>query len=365
MNRLGSAVKILTKITNGFSRWIDAVSGYVVASSWQFATPRTIKIIEVENGEFIVRGTRPEADAPVMRIRIADGQLVGPEPVATRLRGSRIELTLKPDRFLFQPLELPERASGFLEGIIRAQIDRLTPWSALESAFGFSKPSPAASDRIMVTVAATARRLLAPYLAAIAKFGVQSIAVFTTPPEPDVAADPVKVMEEKSAGFLEVGRIRQILSITLLAVAAAAVVAVAASALIDIGLDAQNNDLARRITMLRAAVATSRDAAAGSLAAAQHSLEVRKHTAPSSVIIVETLSRILPDDTYATELRIEDNKIQLIGVTHDAPALIGLIERSGLFARATFFAPTTRSASEPGERFHIEALIQSIGAPRS
>ena len=94
-------------------------------------------------------------------------------------------------------------------------------------------------------------------------------------------------------------------------------------------------------------------------------LEIRKHTAPSSVMIIESLSRILPDNTYVTELRIENNKIQLVGVTHDAPSLIGLMEQSGLFTRATFFAPTTRSPSEPGERFHIEALIQPAAAPRS
>jgi general secretion pathway protein L len=170
------------------------------------------------------------------------------------------------------------------------------------------------------------------------------------------------VTEARAAGFLEIGRIRQILRITLLAAGMAVVAAVAASSVISIGLDAQNDQLTHRIATLRAAVESSREAAAGSLAAAQHSLEVRKHTAPSSVIVMEALARILPDDTYATELRIEDNKIQLVGVTHNAPALIGLIERSGLFARATFFAPTTRSSTEPGERFHIEALIQPPGA---
>ena len=65
------------------------------------------------------------------------------------------------------------------------------------------------------------------------------------------------------------------------------------------------------------------------------------------------------------ELRLEDNKLRLIGQTRDAASLIGLIEESGQFKRATFFAPTTRSASEPGERFHIEATVQPLSAPRS
>ena len=69
--------------------------------------------------------------------------------------------------------------------------------------------------------------------------------------------------------------------------------------------------------------------------------------------------------TYITELRIEGDKLRLVGITRDAPSLIGLIEQTQPFTRATFFAPTTRSPNESGERFHIEAHIEPSFAPRS
>jgi len=78
------------------------------------------------------------------------------------------------------------------------------------------------------------------------------------------------------------------------------------------------------------------------------------------VIVLEALSQTLPDDTFLNELRIENGKVQIAGLTRDAPALIRLIEQSQHFTRATFFAPTTRAASEDRERFHIEAHIEPV-----
>jgi general secretion pathway protein L len=126
-------------------------------------------------------------------------------------------------------------------------------------------------------------------------------------------------------------------------------------------MEAQQADVSRRIAARRASLRANLDGSNDALAA----LERRKHEAPSSVIVLEALSRILPDHTFVTELRITGDKMQVVGITRDAPSLIRLIEQSANFTRATFFAPTTRSPSETGEHFHIEARIEPVYAPRS
>ena len=141
--------------------------------------------------------------------------------------------------------------------------------------------------------------------------------------------------------------------------------ATAAGVIMGTSLQAQQDDLARRIVRSRSAALVGSDGNVDAATGALRSLERRKHESPAAVIVLEELSRALPDHTYVTELRIEGDKLRLVGITRDAPALIGLIEQTSHFTRATFFAPTTRAPNETGERFHIEARIEPNFRPRT
>jgi general secretion pathway protein L len=356
---------LIRQIADGFSRWMDSIAATLAGILARFASSRAVQLVEGDGDVFTVqtlgRDGRPQS---LERVRIINGQVSGPlsAGLAAMIQGSRTELVLRPAKFLFRPLELPQRASEFLEGIVRAQIDRLTPWSATDAVFGWSKPSEISDNRIVVTVAATARALIMPYLQALTKLGADSIAISTIPPDAGASAAPIKLLTQRAKDPLDVHRIRRVLFAVLVGAGLMAGAAASAAIVVANNLSVRQDQLARRLAERRVQMQTG-SSITGGPAATLRALERRKHETPSSVIVLDALSQVLPDHTYVTELRIEGDKLQVIGVTRDASSLIRLIEGTAHFTRATFFAPTTRSPTDPGERFHIEARIQPVYTP--
>lgn len=351
---------MLVAIRELFSRWIDYVADFAYNVLGHFTSPRIVRLVEIKPGEFLLDANQEFSDSTLAGgwIRIAEGQIdPSNSAIAATLSDSQVELVLQSDRFIFRPLELPNRASEFLPGIVRSQIDRLTPWNADDAAFGWSRPVEADAEKMVITIAATALALIRPYVQAIADIGAQSIAIFTT--EAGADAVPIKVCEEKGRGGMNTYRLRNALVNILAAAGITAGVTLGANAIVDAILSGQQEELARQISGIRAAAGIARNGGPKSMTTAKWELERRKHDAPLTVLVLETLSKILPDNTYLTELRVEGNKLRLTGITHDAPSLIGLIEQSGRFTRASFFAPTKRSSS--ADHFNIEAIIKPFG----
>jgi general secretion pathway protein L len=355
----------LRAIADLFMNWIDVVARALLAISARFRSTRCVRLVEADGGLFHIQinGGRASAWIAEQQVHIVPGAAGAalPAVLSAALRGSQLELVLKPERFLFRPLELPRRAAEFLQGIVHAQIDRLTPWSASDAAFGWTRPSEIGKDRIVVTVAATTRALMHSYMQALTAFGPRSFAVTTAPLAAVPGTESITVFEHSLRGEVGLKLARGALAAAFTLMVLAAGISVTASQFVLDSLDSEQQELSQRIARYRASFLGT---TAGTLSQ-QQALERRKHETASRVLAIEALSQALPDHTYVVELRIDGDKLQVIGVTRDAPGLIELIERSPHFTRATFFAPTTRSAEDAGERFHIETRLKPVFEPRT
>jgi general secretion pathway protein L len=152
-------MKFLANFTSWLSRWIDSAAAAALSISGVLRRTKKFQLEEqAEDNVFAVR-RRSEALSPTATLSFEDGRFAENTGarVRSQLAGAEIELILAARRFMFRSLELPKQASGFLDAIVRAQVDRLTPWTPSQVVFGCGAPSEMAGGRVGVTVAATAR----------------------------------------------------------------------------------------------------------------------------------------------------------------------------------------------------------------
>jgi general secretion pathway protein L len=350
-------VTVLASLRTRLSTWIDDVAAGLILLRTMLRRSRRIELVEQADGLFLVvdarKQARERADGP--SVHIDESGVVDPISPQTRslLARSTVDVMLAPSRFIFRSLELPQGARQFLDGIVRSQIDRLTPWSANEAAFGWSEPTDAGNGQIAITVAATARSLVAPIARAAVAARADQVRISTRIGEGQAPVIPV--FAEDIAGGNGGQGLRRCLVAALALSGLAFVVLLGAWIVAGGGVEARMADLQNRIAERRSELMNRRGPVAEE---ALKGLQARKWATPSAVMVLESLSKTLPDDAHLTELRIEDGKVQIAGSAADAPELIRLIEQSRRFTQATFFAPTVRGPGS-GESFHVEAHIAS------
>ena len=348
----------MSELKDLFGEWIATVARAVDTIAGRFLRSRQILLREGKDDMVVAQAisVRNAPALPEVSFRLDQGRPTPPLPAdwKTAFRGSRVEAVLQSDHVMFSPLDFPSQAGDFLDGMLREQVDRLTPWNVKEAIFGWSQPINTANDRIEVTFAATSKLKIQPLLQLVQALDVRSIAVFATASGGEGTPTRIKLFDESQLSAI--GRtvnVPRILRTVLLSAGLAAAASLLVAAYLGSSLQSEQQELQHRISQRRAALRLDPNAGGSALSL----LAKRKQTTPSSVMVLEAVSRVLPDSTYVTELRIESDKIQVVGMTQDAPSLIRLMEQSPQFTRATFFAPTTHAQNEPGERFHIEAHI--------
>ena len=254
------------------------------------------------------------------------------------------------------------RAREFLAGIVHNQIDRLSPWQGDQVAYGFAAETNRRDAATLdVQVLMTSRAATGAVREELAAIGLSIDRIVAREPGPS-PGPPVTVWSRlDSMSDSSRDRVRHLIGLGLIAALALSAGLVAWALISASAMQAESDETATRSAALQHQMQGDRG---GSLnpsrdpAVAAWNL---KAASPSSVMILETLSRTIPDIAYLTEFSLQGTTLRIVGMTSDAPSLIAPLERSGQIADVHFFAPSTRAPDGTSFVFHIEGRL----TPRS
>ncbi|WP_454918099.1 PilN domain-containing protein [Xanthobacter sediminis] len=345
------------RIMDLFSAWLDTVAACLSTLLARLRQRPTLLLRERERGVFVL--ALPEGGTLALRLGDPHGPDL-PPALAARLKDQPVELALDGGRMLLRPLELPRAAAPYLDGIVRAQIDRLTPWPANEVLYGWTAPEDTADERIRLMVAATPRAPITPMMARLRGLGAGPVCVVAAL-EPSAGGATVRLLDQAAGQAAAGARLRSALVGVLAGAALLATAALVVSDFAARSLDEELEGIQQTIAATRRQLMAARDGQ-GAGGSALRALEQRKREVPAAVLVLEDLSRVLPDDTYVTDLQLDagqvpSGQLRIAGISAAPADLIRLMEQSGRFTQATFVAPTTPQPDGHGARFDIEARL--------
>jgi len=87
-----------------------------------------------------------------------------------------------------------------------------------------------------------------------------------------------------------------------------------------------------------------------------------KNTAPEVIVMLNTLSSLIKDDTWLSYAQYSDGHLQIQGESPAASSLIAVLEASDIFVNARFASPVTQDSISKLERFQITVDVEKAGA---
>jgi general secretion pathway protein L len=303
--------------------------------------------------DFILR--RRGRETALGRFTVDAAALTG-LPGALRGRPRRVVLRPPPGTLLERGVVLPLAAQHDPGGVLRYELDRLTPFAPDEVFWSWrqeGRDAARGSLRLRVSLLPKAA-LLAP-IEALRRAGLPPAGIEAAGADGGTRALPLGEATGASSRRRQVWRRRGLAAAAIgcggLAFAAAALPFALQSfalAAADRHIEALRPRVAEA-EALRRRIAESRG---GQDAFAAESARVG-----DALRAVAALTEILPDDTWLTELTLRQRKLTIAGRSAGAARLIGLLSSDPTIRDAAFAAPVTRAEGGGGDAFSIRAEL--------
>ncbi|WP_020175942.1 PilN domain-containing protein [Methyloferula stellata] len=343
------------KLPTILTHWIDVLAGLVVEWRALSQARKSVVVTRDEGGFVIHRGGQPGGD---ILAKVGAGMPVASETIEA-LRNHLIVFELSADHVINRNLTLPVKAKEFLSGIVRNQLERLSPWPPAQALYAIdAKPSAKDPEMLEVSVLLTPREEIEAVSRELALCGLSPGRIAA---RIDAGAKtPFLTLWTKPAPVSK-GNIQNLPRMIGIGLAAVIVLSTTASLWALYASNAastERDDIAEQASTLeRQARAQGKPNLA--LLKPPERAWALKENSPVAVLVLDDLTRAVPDSAYLTEFHLETTTLRIMGLANDAPSLIGALEQSGHFSNVHFFAATTQGHGQSTDlyKFYIEARV--------
>ncbi len=343
----------------GFLRWWGGELRALLPLAWREALARRPRAVYAFVGPGRLDLRRPDGT------ELAAVPLDDP-PAERRLRAAEalaalgeerppVLLAVPADRALRRRLRFPEAVEESLEQALAYEIDRQTPFRTEEVYFGARLVGRDADARqIEVELLVVPRHIADPWLTAAREAGLPLFGLDAC----DQSGNPLGFNLLPRAERVRLPDRRRRLNVIL---------AVAACLLTIFAMHLSLANRERALAQMRAEVERLREEAraVASLreeleraAASARFLAERRSKQPPLILLLDELSRLIPDDTFLEQLSVSQGQVGLRGLSPSAASLIGLLQGAQYLAEPSFQSAIQPDPRYGKERFDLKAVLR-------
>ncbi|MEO0820411.1 MAG: PilN domain-containing protein [Pseudomonadota bacterium] len=253
---------------------------------------------------------------------------------------------------------LPAAVREDLEGALRFEVERLTPFRADEVFFTARiLEERSGAGQLEIEMVFVPRRVVEPLRAALGEAGLAAGRIDLVDAEGALAG--LDLMPAALRPRPARGR-----AYTAAAMAAAMLLALLWSGAALLERSRAVADLREAVTQARRMAVAAEDARVASSGGDAASLAAfrEKRDRPLAIEVLARLTEAVPDGTWIETLSLAGRELELSGVSDDAAGLIARLERDPGFEGAAFRAPITRIAESGRKRFALRLRLTAAPA---
>jgi general secretion pathway protein L len=349
-------------------RWIDVLAAAYSAQCETWRARRSLVVI-CQDGTYVIRkastdssgsAAQEQSEGPALAV-VGVGERV-PAEISRSAGSGFVTLELPGRNIAVRRITLPIQAREFVGGIVRNQIERLSPWRFDHAAFGFDAEVDAKDPAALeVRVLIASRAVIDEARDQLAAIGLSADRIVAPLPNADSAKSVILWSRLVDISPEKQTRMRRHIGMGIAATVGASLCLSAWAIVSAESIHGTSEEVAARTdTLRRQAQAPPALQSAASLPANQRAW-YEKEASPSATIVLEALSRALPDTAHLTELSLQGVTLRIAGLGDDAPSLLAPLEHSGSLTDVRFSAPTVREPDGKHFSFHIEGRVEPHG----